>query len=109
MGFDGILTSVFIPLEISPDKNLMKKKTLRAVEIRRHAKYHRSDEAGKEIIYLGWVHFWKSGLALFLYTSGLAAVGLPFICSFTFNVQKTDTKECITSSKGILSVSAALE
>lgn len=25
MGFDGILTSVFIPLEISPDTNLMKK------------------------------------------------------------------------------------
>lgn len=27
MGFDGILTSVFIPLEISPDTNLMKKQS----------------------------------------------------------------------------------
>lgn len=33
MGFDGILTSVFIPLEISPDANLMKKH--RTAEIRR--------------------------------------------------------------------------
>lgn len=32
MGFDGILTSVFIPLEISPDANLMKKH--RTAEIR---------------------------------------------------------------------------
>lgn len=35
MGFDGILTSVFIPRKISPDTNLMKKKTLRTVKIRR--------------------------------------------------------------------------
>lgn len=57
MGFDGILTSVFIPFEISPDTNLMKK-TLRTVEIRRHAKCHRREgEEKKKIIYLVLVTF----------------------------------------------------
>lgn len=72
MGFDGILTSVFIPLEISPDTNLMKKHSeqwrldiMPSVTDGRGTRNRGGRKKKNHLFSFGYI-FGRGGLALFL-------------------------------------------